>query len=659
MDPQQDPRQGQRDPGKRPSAPLPGRLTDGQQARLPHLLGRKSCHLRGMHDLWFERAFCYDCTRIGPVLKLIIEDDEGRKTVVPFVRDEITIGRQEGNTIRLTERNVSRRHARLVRLNGHVVVEDLGSYNGTRINGERIAGQSPLNEGDLIQIGDYDLALQAEGAANAVGPITTKVPARRQETEPDEPEGSEDESPGDGEENDHTPPSLDGADKRRNSTSIIRLDHVEADRPRKLEDIDTKDAPRLVVLTPDELRGQEFACIRTELRIGRTDDNDITLDHRSLSRTHAKLVRENTGEWRVIDMQSANGMTVNGESYAQATLNSGDVVELGHVKLRFLAAGDAADEAEEQGASEGGMSKLPLVAGLVALLLGGGVIFWMYKQGQIGGTPQPVDPVAVAQTPKPVDPPPVVPVKQPPEDVKPPETVAQPETPPEAPAAPAKPTFKELMEKAKAAFDSKNLELAESTLAELPEGDKSRKDAKELQDKIDSEKNAQTQLENTQKALDAGKLAEAQESLKAGSGTVFQKDRYAELSKQVGLLEKKKQAEAAAAQTPKNPTVVTPAGGTETIPKADENPIKKLVLETRELIKQQKYQDALVNAEKCAVIDPRSPDCELLLGITFARLNRSAEGASHYRKFLELAPQNHPSRNGVLELLKAYDNSSR
>ena len=38
-------------------------------------------------------------------MKLIIEDDEGRKTVVPFARDEISIGRLEGNTIRLTERN--------------------------------------------------------------------------------------------------------------------------------------------------------------------------------------------------------------------------------------------------------------------------------------------------------------------------------------------------------------------------------------------------------------------------------------------------------------------------------------------------------------------------------------------------------------------------
>ena len=101
------------------------------------------------------------------MLKLIIEDDEGRKTVVPFVRDELTIGRQEGNTIRLTERNVSRRHARLLRQQEQVLVEDLGSSNGVRLNGERVEGQVPVRHGDLIQIGDYDLALQLEAAVPA------------------------------------------------------------------------------------------------------------------------------------------------------------------------------------------------------------------------------------------------------------------------------------------------------------------------------------------------------------------------------------------------------------------------------------------------------------------------------------------------------------
>src|SRR3954464_4671778 len=105
-------------------------------------------------------------------MKLIIEDDEGRKTVVPFVRDEITIGRQEGNTIRLTERNVSRRHARLFRQNGHIAVEDLGSYNGIRINGDKISGQTQVNEGDLIQIADYDLSVQNEQATQTMPPAS-------------------------------------------------------------------------------------------------------------------------------------------------------------------------------------------------------------------------------------------------------------------------------------------------------------------------------------------------------------------------------------------------------------------------------------------------------------------------------------------------------
>src|SRR5713226_4827066 len=100
-----------------------------------------------------------DFPRGAALLKLIIVDDEGRRTVVPFVRQEITIGRQEGNTIRLTERNVSRHHARLLRQNGAVVVEDLGSCNGVRVNGARMEGAASVSAGDRVQIGDYELAV--------------------------------------------------------------------------------------------------------------------------------------------------------------------------------------------------------------------------------------------------------------------------------------------------------------------------------------------------------------------------------------------------------------------------------------------------------------------------------------------------------------------
>src|SRR4051812_49482201 len=97
------------------------------------------------------------------MFKLVIQDDEGKTTVVPLIRDEITIGRKEGNTIRLTERNVSRRHARIIRQNNEVQIEDLGSYNGIRVNNARIAERVSLRISDQVQIGDYKLYLKAEG----------------------------------------------------------------------------------------------------------------------------------------------------------------------------------------------------------------------------------------------------------------------------------------------------------------------------------------------------------------------------------------------------------------------------------------------------------------------------------------------------------------
>src|SRR6266702_44349 len=113
------------------------------------------------------------------MFKLVIQDDEGKTTVVPLIRDEITIGRKEGNTIRLTERNVSRRHARILKSNGSVYVEDLESYNGVKVNGQRIQGRVPVTEQDRIQIGDYLLELRVDRGAQdgfAVSSVTQTAP---------------------------------------------------------------------------------------------------------------------------------------------------------------------------------------------------------------------------------------------------------------------------------------------------------------------------------------------------------------------------------------------------------------------------------------------------------------------------------------------------
>jgi len=105
-------------------------------------------------------------------MKLVIEDESGTKSTIPFSGPAITIGRSaEGVTFRLADRNVSRRHARFSLSNGTVWVEDLGSSYGTRVNGERITGKRKIRAGDLVQIGDYDLVLAGQAEVGGAPPL--------------------------------------------------------------------------------------------------------------------------------------------------------------------------------------------------------------------------------------------------------------------------------------------------------------------------------------------------------------------------------------------------------------------------------------------------------------------------------------------------------
>ncbi len=273
------------------------------------------------------------------MFKLIIEDDEGHTTVVPLAKEEITIGRKEGNTIRLTERNVSRHHARLIRSNGTVFIEDLDSYNGVKVNGGRISARTTIREGDLVEIGDYHLALQQ--AQDAAAP---PAEAPQGQPPPIKAGGQAAEAP--------APTTGDGG------TAVLRLPLEENKaEPGRARPIAETQAARLVVFTTD-LAGQVFDLNRTELTLGRTEENDIQLPHRSVSSRHAKMVHDG-GVYRIIDLDSANGVLVNGEEYARVDVRKGDVIELGHVKMRYLAPGDDAQTAlaEANQAAAGGQAE--------------------------------------------------------------------------------------------------------------------------------------------------------------------------------------------------------------------------------------------------------------------------------------------------------------
>ena len=317
-------------------------------------------------------------------MKLIIEDDEGRKTVVQLLRDEITIGRQDGNTIRLTERNVSRRHARLLRQNGNVLIEDLGSYNGVRVNGEKISAPTRIKEGDLVEIGDYDLGIQGKFD----GPITTPPMGSPRQQAPAGPamaKTAPSHRPGASNPDLSAAPAEEPAAKTLppdskptpalgttpspsagGPTAIIRVsDITAAPSPVEARDLQRSEMPRLVGLA-GPFRGKEFYLMRSEVKFGRTDENDIVADHQSVSRAHARFLLED-GQWKVIDNKSANGVRVNGDEYAVSTLKPGDVLELGHLKFRFCAPGEKFSpppEKSEEGAPRGGLK--PTTAELIA-----------------------------------------------------------------------------------------------------------------------------------------------------------------------------------------------------------------------------------------------------------------------------------------------------
>lgn len=235
--------------------------------------------------------------------KLVIEDDEGKRTVVPLSRDDYTIGRQEGNTIRLTERNVSRAHGRVRRSRaangaGHAfVIEDLRSYNGIFVNGLRVAHTQDLQHGDLIQIGDYRIVLQDDAVSsveNTAMPVAGGDPTDPKVTIPIAP-------------------------AYRGQTLI--------ERPNRLV--------MLVGPTP----GVEYPLDRERLTIGRAEEATISVNHNSVSRLHCEVHALGDGRFEIVDKGSSNGVRVNSVELRRSIIEAGDVIELGDVRFKFIGKG--------------------------------------------------------------------------------------------------------------------------------------------------------------------------------------------------------------------------------------------------------------------------------------------------------------------------------
>jgi hypothetical protein len=105
-----------------------------------------------------------DRTFIVPEASLVSEADNG--TAVNFRLTALTyIGRAEDNQLRLNDPGVSRRHVLITATQNGYALRDLGSQNGTYVNGDRV-DEGPLADGDRITIGEVNLIFRsAHGAA--------------------------------------------------------------------------------------------------------------------------------------------------------------------------------------------------------------------------------------------------------------------------------------------------------------------------------------------------------------------------------------------------------------------------------------------------------------------------------------------------------------
>ncbi len=117
----------------------------------------------------------------GESFRLIVRRGPQPNQIYELTKEIVTIGRDITNEIVINDPEVSRHHLRLTRGAGGFTLEDLGSTNGTFVNGQRLTGARPLRNGELIGLGEtvtlsYEV-MQAASAANTM-PNVGAEPAR-------------------------------------------------------------------------------------------------------------------------------------------------------------------------------------------------------------------------------------------------------------------------------------------------------------------------------------------------------------------------------------------------------------------------------------------------------------------------------------------------
>jgi len=219
--------------------------------------------------------------------KLTLQNPNGPEQEFNLAKTNISLGRATTNDITLNDARVSRNHAQLIYSPKGITLIDLGSSNGTRLNGMRIE-RATLRPGDTIGLGSQQLKYQVEDLSEDVG--LTKIDSQME---------------------------LDQTIKQEFLPVVIN----------------ETSTPSLVVFTGEKTWKVDLGSLDQAL-IGRDESCSVYIDLPKVSRRHAE-VQQVSGAFVLKDNGSTNGTWLGGKKVDYHILQDGDVFKIGPAQIVF------------------------------------------------------------------------------------------------------------------------------------------------------------------------------------------------------------------------------------------------------------------------------------------------------------------------------------
>lgn len=332
-------------------------------------------------------------------------------------KPSLSVGRAEDNDIVVAEGLPSRKHAVISCSAEGVTLEDLGSSNGTFVNGERLeaARSVPLKAGDVIRfdIAEYGVIdkgreeaaddktmvrsavseADLEAAAAAVVASRSPEPSPVAAEQPSQPAPVAEKEQADEVVRPGAWADPDAATAVEGRTLLLDRDKLKSlleEGAAGLENLDREfDYPALII-TSGALTGSVFPLEssgqgESAWLIGSEPGCDIVLAEGNVSARHARLT-QNSGRWQLTDQMTVNGTFVNGKKCTISYLDSGDRLTFGSVtavfklpgKQRKKAARSGAEKPKQETARKGVSSGLIIGVSFVATLAVAAAVYFLF-----------------------------------------------------------------------------------------------------------------------------------------------------------------------------------------------------------------------------------------------------------------------------------------